>query len=61
LDWRRKTSDALGVAPFMVMHDKTLHEIAQKLPIDADELREIYGMGPAKMRRFGKEILEMMY
>jgi superfamily I DNA/RNA helicase len=61
IDWRRKTSDELGVAPFMIMHDKTLYEIAEKLPLQADELREIHGMGPAKMRRFGKEILELVY
>jgi superfamily I DNA/RNA helicase len=60
IEWRRKTSETLGVPPFMIMHDKTIHELAEKMPLCEDELKEIYGMGPARMRRFSSDILGMI-
>jgi ATP-dependent DNA helicase RecQ len=53
-------SEALGVPPFMIMHDKTLYEIAEKMPLSTDELSEIHGMGHSKIRRYGDEILGLI-
>lgn len=61
MDWRTKTSESLGVPPFMIMHDKTLYEIAEKMPLNTDELSEVHGMGHTKMRRYGEEILGLVY
>jgi len=59
-EWRRTTSEALGVPPFMIMHDKTLYDLAEKMPLHEDDLREVYGLGPAKIRRYGDELLELV-
>jgi len=59
-EWRTRTSEALGVPPFMIMHDKTLYEIAEKMPLNTEELTDIYGMGHAKIRRYGEEILGLI-
>jgi ATP-dependent DNA helicase RecQ len=43
---------------FKVLHDKTLLAIAVARPSDREELLDIHGMGEAKVRRYGKRILE---
>ena len=58
--WRTQKSAMQGVPAYMVMHDTTLFELAQKMPLNVQELGEVYGMGDAKIRRYGKEILEIV-
>ncbi len=43
---------------FKVLHDKTLLAIAVARPSDREELLEIHGIGEAKVKRYGKRILE---
>jgi superfamily II DNA helicase RecQ len=59
-EWRRKTSEALGVPPFMIMHDKTLYDLAERMPLHEDDLRKVYGLGPAKIRKYGDELIDLM-
>jgi superfamily I DNA/RNA helicase len=59
-DWRREKSQELGVPAFMIMHDKTLHEIADKMPLQQEELEDIHGLGPAKIRRYGAELIRLI-
>ena len=44
----------------MVMHDRTLLEIAQKKPGSIEELQEIYGLGPVKRMKYGKDIIRIV-
>jgi superfamily II DNA helicase RecQ len=39
------------------MKDETLIDLADKLPLTLLELQGIKGLGPARISRFGKEIL----
>jgi superfamily II DNA helicase RecQ len=41
----------------VVLHDRTLAEIARARPATPRQLLEIGGMGPAKVERFGEAIL----
>jgi superfamily II DNA helicase RecQ len=43
----------------MVLNDRTLATLAQARPANPRQLLEVNGMGPAKVERFGKEILEL--
>ena len=43
---------------FKVLHDRTLLAIAVARPVDREELLDVHGMGEAKVRRYGKRILE---
>jgi len=45
--------------PFVVLHDRTLVAIAQANPTTPNELLEIAGMGPAKVEKYGQQILEV--
>lgn len=55
--WRKDKSRELDVPAFVIFSDRTLRELAQKQPTSTGELFEIYGMGEAKVERFGSEVL----
>ena len=42
------------------MPDRTLTDIAQKMPLKSDELEEIHGLGPARITKYGEEILKVV-
>ena len=56
--WRRERAKADGVPAFVVFHDRTLEEIAGRLPGNLGELAGISGVGPAKLERYGDAVLE---
>jgi DNA helicase-2/ATP-dependent DNA helicase PcrA len=58
--WRRERAGADGVPPYVVFHDKTLVAIAEARPRSAAALLEIDGVGPAKIERYGDEVLEVV-
>jgi superfamily I DNA/RNA helicase len=59
-EWRLQKSKTEGVPPYIIMKDETLNELADKLPLTKPELNDIKGLGPARINRFGKEILEIV-
>lgn len=58
--WRNKTARSEGVELFRVLSNKTLEEIAQKLPTNKAEMIEIKGIKEAKFSKYGKEILAII-
>jgi ATP-dependent DNA helicase RecQ len=57
-EWRREKAAELGnVPPYVVYTDKTLRELARRLPAGREDLARIHGIGPAKLDRFGEETL----
>lgn len=59
-EWRRELAATHGVAPFMILHDRTLQDIASNMPMQISDLDDIYGLGPTKIRKYGKEILRIV-
>jgi len=59
-DLRRKLSKEHNVPAYVIMHDRTLIDIAQKIPRESAELEEIYGLGPEKIMKYGEEILKIV-
>jgi len=55
--WRLAKSKTEGVPPYIIMKDETLNDLCDKLPLSIPELNDIKGLGPARISRFGKEIL----
>jgi DNA helicase-2/ATP-dependent DNA helicase PcrA len=55
--WRLQRSRADGVPPYVVFHDSVLHEIAELRPASLGELAQISGVGPAKLERYGDDVL----
>jgi superfamily II DNA helicase RecQ len=58
--WRLEESRRTGVAPFVVLHDRTLLTIASVLPRTPDELLAIPGIGPAKLATYGEAVLNVV-
>ncbi len=59
--WRQRTASAHGRLPaYCVYTDRTLRDLARRLPADAAALGRVHGVGPAKLARFGAETLDIV-
>jgi hypothetical protein len=60
LQWREQTSQQNGRPPREVLPNASLRELVTYLPTDSAQLRQITGIGKARLRRYGKEIRELI-
>jgi ATP-dependent DNA helicase RecQ len=58
--WRLEVSRNEGVPAYVVFHDRTLGEIAAQAPRDLQQLGTIPGVGPAKLVRYGEQVLALI-
>jgi ATP-dependent DNA helicase RecQ len=58
--WRLETARAAGVPAYVVFHDTTLGAIASARPTSLAELLRVSGVGEAKLRKYGDEVLEVL-
>jgi ATP-dependent DNA helicase RecQ len=58
--WRAMKSKELGVPPYTIFWDRTLDELCQQRPATARAMLEIWGIGEAKQRLFGAELLALV-
>lgn len=58
--WRAEEANRRGIPPYRVLLDQTLRLIARARPSTAVGLRNIVGMGPAKMRDYGDALLALV-
>jgi ATP-dependent DNA helicase UvrD/PcrA len=58
--WRKERAREDGVPAYVVFHDRTLEEIAGKLPRSLAELQAVNGVGPAKLDRYGVDVVRLL-
>jgi len=58
--WRRERSQRDAVPAYVVLHDATLRDVAATLPATVPELAAVKGFGPAKIERYGDDILAVV-
>ena len=58
--WRLERAREDGVPPYVVFHDSVLHHIAEARPSSLGELSQIPGIGPAKLERYGDDVLALV-
>lgn len=58
VDLRRHIAREVKLPHYMIFHDSTLKEMASKLPSDLSEMKEISGIGQAKLDKYGKRFLD---
>ena len=58
--WRSDTAREQGVPAYVILHDKTLRELAEVRPGSHGMLASITGMGSAKIEHYGEELLELI-
>jgi DNA helicase-2/ATP-dependent DNA helicase PcrA len=59
-EWRLQRARADNVPPYVVFHDSVLRAIAAVRPATLGELAQISGVGPAKLERYGEEVLALV-
>ncbi|MGZ6728612.1 MAG: ATP-dependent helicase [Gaiellaceae bacterium] len=55
--WRLQRSKSDEIPAYVVFHNSTLAEIAARRPTTIAELASVPGVGPAKLERYGDEVL----
>jgi ATP-dependent DNA helicase RecQ len=58
--WRLEQARLQGVPPYVILHDRTLGEIAQARPGSLARLAEIGGIGQTKLDRYGEAVLALV-
>ncbi len=58
--WRNAKADELNIIAYQIFSQKTLFELAFYLPTDERSLKAINGMGSARIRQFGIDIVEII-
>ena len=58
--WRADTAREQAVPAYVILHDKTLRELAEVRPVSHGLLASITGMGSAKIEHYGAELLEVI-
>lgn len=59
-DLQKTVAKKNGVPPYAVFQETSLDDMALKYPITIDELKNIYGVGDGKARKFGKPFVELI-
>ncbi len=59
-EWRNIQAEKEGIAKYMVLHQKTLIQIAIHLPRTISELLSIKGIGKLLSKRYGQEIIDLV-
>jgi ATP-dependent DNA helicase RecQ len=58
--WRRETASASAVPPYVIFHDATLAGIVRAKPTDMTALGGVPGIGEAKLKKYGTEVLAVV-
>ena len=58
--WRADTAREQSVPAYVILHDKTLRELAETRPVSHGLLAGITGMGSAKIEHYGEELLQLI-
>ncbi len=58
--WRKAQAAAQGVPPYVIMHDRTLLEIAARRPKSEADLAACNGVGQGKLERYGAAVLAVV-
>jgi ATP-dependent DNA helicase RecQ len=58
--WRAEVAREQGVPAYVVLHDKTLRELAEMRPSSHGHLATVPGIGAAKLERYGPDLLRVL-
>jgi superfamily II DNA helicase RecQ len=58
--WRSERAKQESVPPYCVAHNRMLSLIAEKKPGNTEELMDMKGFGPARIEKYGEEIISIV-
>lgn len=59
-DWRKRTAEELQLPLFQVLNNKLVESIAVQRPTNLESLAELPGIGPKKLKKYGRTLLNMV-
>ncbi|GAA3646144.1 DNA helicase RecQ [Asaccharospora irregularis] len=59
-DYRLSVSKLEGTLPYMVLGANTLKEISGRYPLEEEQLKDIGGIGPVKITKYGEDIINIV-
>ncbi|UNK47029.1 ATP-dependent DNA helicase UvrD2 [Arthrobacter sulfonylureivorans] len=59
-EWRKDTASNASMPAFVIFTDATLVAIAEARPQSLPELSKLAGVGPAKLERYGEDVLRIL-
>ncbi len=57
---RKRLADEHGLPPYVVFHDATLREMAERRPLTLSQFAELPGVGQAKLARYGDQFIAVV-
>ena len=57
---RKRLADEHGLPPYVVFHDATLREMAERRPLTLNQFAELPGVGHAKLARYGDQFIAVV-
>jgi ATP-dependent DNA helicase RecQ len=54
---RKRLADEKGLPPYVIFHDSTLRQMAERMPLDLDQFAALPGVGQAKLARYGGQFI----
>jgi ATP-dependent DNA helicase RecQ len=58
--WRSEEARRQGMPPYVIFHDRTLESLAATQPQDREALRQVRGIGPAKLAAYAEALLRLL-
>ena len=59
-EYRFKKAKKENVPPYMILNSSSLKEISGRYPLNEEQLKDIGGIGPVKIEKYGKDIIEIV-
>jgi superfamily I DNA/RNA helicase len=59
-EWRLELSRRYNIPAFRILTDKTIFDLIENKPTNMNELNNIHGLGAAKIRKYGEDLLLMI-
>jgi ATP-dependent DNA helicase RecQ len=57
---RLRISNEEKVPPYVILHDRTLKEIAALKPASLEEMQGLHGIGKVKLEKYGRRFLDVV-
>ena len=58
--WRNEKAREKGISAYIIGTNRMLAEVVARRPASLEELRDVPGFGPAKIKDYGKGLLELL-
>jgi ATP-dependent DNA helicase RecQ len=59
-EWRRDEAKERSLPAYVIFHDRTLADIANRRPSTIPDLLSVSGVGPAKVANYGEAVLAIV-